>query len=104
VHDTTTWEGGRVERRDSLATLIAPDRIRFTGAEMPGGCEIRLAADGFSFSPYLITAALPILPVPVLVRCQDACRLEESGELVDTIEIRFLGLPLGRQVIQPRPE
>lgn len=37
VHDTTTWEDGRIERRDFLATLIAHDRIRFTGPEMPGG-------------------------------------------------------------------
>jgi hypothetical protein len=104
VHDTTTWEDGRVERRDFLATLVAPDRIRFTGAEMPGGSEIRLAADGFGFSPYLISAAVPILPVPVLVRCHDSCRVETSGELVDTIDISLLGLPLGREIMWLRPE
>jgi ribosomal protein S18 acetylase RimI-like enzyme len=104
VHDTTTWADGRIERRDFLATLIAPDRIRFTGAQMPGGCEIQLAADGFSFSPYVITAALPVLPVPVLVRCVDRCRLEAGGELVDTIDVSFLSLPLGRQVVRLRPE
>jgi hypothetical protein len=37
VHDTTTWEDGRTERRDFLATLVARDRVRLTGAEMPGG-------------------------------------------------------------------
>jgi hypothetical protein len=104
VHDTTTWEDGRIERRDFLATLIAPDRIRLTGPEMPGGSEIRLAADGFTFSPYLVSAVVPILPIPVLVRCDDASRLESSGELVNTVDVSLLGLALGRQVIRLRPE
>lgn len=104
VHDTTTWEDGRIERRDFLATLIAPDRVRLTGAEMPGGTEIRLAADGFVFSPYLISAVVPILPIPVLVRCEDSSRLEPTGELVNTVDISLLGLALGRQLIRLRPE
>ena len=104
MHDTTTWEDGRTERRDFLAALIAPDRIRLTGADMPGGSEIHLEADRFSFSPYLATAAVPFFPVPVLLRCHDTCRLEASGELVDTIDISLLGLALGRQVMWLRPE
>ena len=104
VHDTTTWEDGRIERRDFLATLIAPDRIRLTGAEMPGGSEIKLAADGFSFSPYLISAVVPMLPVPVLVRCDDSSRLGPGGELVNTVEVSLLGLALGRQAMRLRPE
>jgi hypothetical protein len=104
VHDTTTWEDGRVERRDFMATLIAQDRIRFTGPDMPGGSEIRLSADGFAFSPYLVSAAVPFFPLPVLLRCHDACRLQASGDLVDTIDISLLGLPLGRQVMSLRPE
>ena len=104
VHDTTHWSDGRVERRDFVATLTAADRIRFTGADMPGGAEIRLAADGFTFSPYLISAAVPFLPVPVLVRCHDTCRLEQTGELVDTIDVGMLGLSLGTQVMRLRAE
>jgi hypothetical protein len=104
VHDTTLWEDGRAEQRDFLATLVAPDRIRLTGAEMPGGCEIRLRADGFDFSPYLGSVALPFLPFSMLVRCYDTCRLEADGELVDTIDISLLGIPLGQQVMRLRPE
>jgi hypothetical protein len=102
-HDTTRWEDGRVEHRDFLATLLGPDRIRFTGAEMPGGSEIRLWADGFSFSPYLISVAMPLLPVALVVRCSDVCRVEGGAVLVDTIEVRFLGIPLGRQTMRLRP-
>lgn len=104
VHDTTTWEDGRVERRDFLATLTAPDRVRLTGPEMPGGTEIRLAADGFVFSPYLVSAVVPNLPIPVLVRCRDSAGLEPGGELVNTIEVSLLGLALGRQVVRLRAE
>jgi hypothetical protein len=103
VHDTTTWEDGRVERQHFVATLIAPDRIRLTGAEIPGGAEVSLRSDGFSFSPYLVSVPVPFLPFPLLVRCQDACRLE-GDELVDTIEISLLGIPLGQQVMRLRPE
>jgi hypothetical protein len=104
VHDTTIWEDGCIERRDFLAILTAHDRIGFTGADIPGGSEIRLEADRFTFSPYLISAAVPFLPVPLLVRCHDTCRLDPIGELVDTIDISLLGLPLGRQVMWLRPE
>ena len=104
VHDTTTWEDGRVERRDFLATQIGPDVIRFTGADMTGGSEIRLTEDGFRFAPYLISATLPVLPVPVLVRCRDVSCIESKGELVNTIDVSFLGLPLGRQVLRLRPD
>jgi len=64
VHDTTTWEDGGVERRDGIATLIAPDRIRFTYDDMPGGTEITLRADGFDLAPYTMLIARPPLPVP----------------------------------------
>ncbi len=104
VHDETRWEDGRVDRRDGRARLVAPDRIRFTYDDMPGGTEIRLRADGFDFAPYRMAVAFPLLPVPVLVDCRDSNRVEASGELVDTIDVSILGVPLGRQTMRLRPE
>lgn len=104
VHDTTTWEDGRIERRDGVARLLAPDRIRFTYDDMPGGTELQLHADGFSFSPYQMLVAVPPLPIPVLIRACDECRWDgATGELTDAIEIRLLGIPIGRQVMRLRP-
>jgi hypothetical protein len=104
VHDETVWEDGRAERRDGLARLVAPDRIRFTYDDMVGGTEIRLHATGFTFSPYQMAIRLPALPVPVLVRCRDRCELEPDGSLVDTIDLSLLGISLGRQVVRLRRE
>jgi hypothetical protein len=103
VHDETRWEDGRVERRDGVARLVAPDRISFTYDDMPGGTEIRLREDGFDFTPYLMTVTLPVLPVAILLRCVDTCMLEPTGDLVDTVEVSLLGVRLGRQTMRLRP-
>jgi hypothetical protein len=105
VHDTITWEDGLEERRDGIARLVAPDRISFTYDDMVGGTEIRLHPDGFSFTPYRMLVAPPLLPMPVQVRAQDTCRWDASaGELDDTIDLRLMTLALGRLVIRLRPE
>ena len=104
VHDTTIWDDGLQERRDGTARLVAADRIRLTYDDMLGGTEIQLHADGFTFSPYRMLVATPLLPIPVQVRAQDTCRWDAStNELHDTIELRLMTLPLGRQVMRLLP-
>lgn len=103
VHDTTTWEDGLVERRDGTACLIAPDRIRLTYDDMLGGTEIQLRADGFTFAPYRMLIASPMMLGPLQVQARDTCRWDPAtGELHDTIELRLLALPLGCQTIRMR--
>jgi len=105
VHDTTIWEDGREERRDGTARLVAADRIRLTYDDMLGGTEIRLHADGFTFSPYRMLVVIPLLPVPLHVHAHDTCRWDAASEgLLDTIELRLAALPLGRLVMRLRPE
>jgi hypothetical protein len=105
VHDTTTWQDGRVERRDGVARLVASDRVRFTYDDMLGGTELQLRADGYSLSPYHMLIALPPWPLPVLMRAVDESRWDAATfDLIDTIEISVLGVPLGRQVMRLRPE
>jgi hypothetical protein len=104
VHDTTTWEDGRVERRDGIAKLTGPDRVRFTYDDMPGGTEITLSEDGFDFAPYTMLVALPPLPVPLHLQARDRCRWNAAaGILSDTIELSIGGIPLGRQEMLLRP-
>jgi len=100
VHDETTWEDGRVERRDGVAVRTAPDRIRFTYDDMPGGTELTLRADGFDFAPYVMAVRVPLLPVAVLVHCVDRCDVQPDGTLVDEIRLSLLGVPLGRLVMR----
>jgi hypothetical protein len=104
VHDTTTWDDGRVERRDGIARLIAPDRIRFTYDDMPGGTEISLRADGFDFGPYSMVITFPFLPVPVHLRAHDTCDWDDAaGVLTDTIDLSLAGVRLGRHTMRLRP-
>jgi hypothetical protein len=104
THDETVWDDGRVERRDGIAKLLADDRIRFTYSDMPGGTELRLHARGWEFAPYVMVVRAVWLPIAVLVRCRDRCRLDDDGTLVDEIDISLARIPLGRQVMRLRPE
>jgi hypothetical protein len=104
IHDETAWEDGRVERRDGMAVLLAPDRFRLTYDGMPGGAEITLRADGFEASPYSLSVDVHPLPLSMTVRCTDACSLRPDGELVDVIDVALLGVRLGRVTMSLRAE
>jgi hypothetical protein len=104
IHDETAWEDGRIERRDGVARLVAPDRFRLTYDGMPGGAEIHLREDGFEATPYSLTVALHPFPFSVTVQCADVCTLRPTGELLDVIDVSLVGVPLGRSTITLRPE
>ena len=73
--------------------------------DMPGGTEIQLRADGFTFSPYRILIANPMLSVPVLIRAHDTCHWDPAtDQLHDTIELRLFAVPLGRMTMRLRAE
>ena len=105
VHDTITWENGRVERRDGVARLLEDDRIQMTYDDMPGGTEVHLRADGFSLSPYRLVITVPVLPVPLVIHAHDNCHWDPAaGELTDTIRISVLGIRIGELSMRLRPE
>ena len=81
---------------------LGPTRVRFTYDDMPGGTQIELREDGFSFAPYRLAVPAPILPIMILVSCRDECVLHPDGTLIDTIDIRYLSLALGRLTMRLR--
>lgn len=94
VRDTQTFPDGRVWHRTMQGVRLAPDRWRMEADDMPGGAEITVRSDGYSFTPYTIWA--PVLgPVTVPLRCTDEVRLEDPASLTDTIVLRFLGIRVG---------
>lgn len=93
-----------MERRDGVAKLVAPDRVRLTSDDMPGGTELHLHADGFTLAPYAMSIGRPGLPVPILIRCVERCHLGPGGVLVDVFDIGLGRLRLGRQVMRLRRE
>lgn len=98
VQDTMTFANGKSWERTMTARLVAPGRWTITAEDMPGGAEQTVSADGFAFTPFTILA--PVLgPLRVRLRCTDEIELV-GGALVDTSEMRFLGVRVGRMVMR----
>lgn len=104
VHDTLTWQNARTEHRSGMARLVAEDRISLSYVDMLGGTDLHLRADGFTFSPYRIMVAMPPLPFAVVIAARDHCEWDAATEeLIDTIDLRLFGVPVGRMVMRLRP-
>jgi Protein of unknown function (DUF3833) len=102
VIDTTTFPDGSVEQRRMHAEVVTPGRIRLTADDMPGGTEVTARPDGFDFTPYVIrTPVAGGLRVPL--RYTDSVTLTDDGEMVDTIELRALGIRVARITMRLRP-
>lgn len=99
VVDTMTMKSGSQQQRRMAAEQIAPDRVRVTADDMPKGAEIVLWADGFGFTPYVLRT--PVLgPITLALHFTDDVELDAArASLVDRIEIRCLGVRVGRLVM-----
>lgn len=101
VHDTQTFPNGRTWQRTMRGELLSPGRWRMSAEDMPGGAEITVGSDGYTFTPYTIWA--PVLgPVKVPLRCHDEVRFEDSERLTDTIQLHFLGIHVGALTMRLR--
>jgi hypothetical protein len=78
--------------REMRVEIVAPDRLRVTAADMPGGTEILLAEDSFRFTPYLIEAAR--FGLEWRLRCRDESRIRPDGLIENLIHMAFLGIPV----------
>ncbi len=100
VEDRAEFLSGHVESRRRFCELVAPDRFRITSADLLEPTELRVDESGFRVAPYRMR--VPYGPVGVTLRCWDELRLEPDGTLVDTIDMRFLGVPVARVVVRAR--
>ncbi len=66
---------------------------------MPGGAEVIARQDGFDFSSYTITTSV-LGPLRVPLRFTDSLRLTSLDTMLDKIEMRFLGVLVGRVTIR----
>lgn len=98
VKDTMTFSNGKIWERTMTAQLVAPGRWRISAADMPGGAEQTVGATGFAFTPFTILA--PVFgPVRVPLHCTDEIALLDDHTMVDTSEMWFLGVRVGRMVM-----
>lgn len=103
VKDTMTFSNGKVWERTMTAQLVSRDRWRVTAEDMPGGAEQTVSTDGFTFTPFTILA--PVFgSVRMRLGCTDEIRLLNAATMLDTSEMRFLGIRVARMVMRLRPE
>jgi hypothetical protein len=101
VLDTSTSPNGTVQQRRMHCQQLAPDRLKLTADDMPHGAKIHLRLDGFDFAPYVIRT--PVFePLRLPLRYFDTVRLRPDGTMLETIELRFLGIRIGRVTMRLR--
>jgi hypothetical protein len=95
VLDTTVFPDGSERRRRMHCRRLPDDRLLLTADDMPISAEVRPRTDGFDFSPYVIrTPAIGRLRLSL--RHVDSVTLMPDGTMIDSIEIRLLGIRLAR--------
>lgn len=99
VLDTTTFPDGSIQQRRMHCRQLDPQRLQLSADDMPGGAEVHPRNDGFDFTPYVIrTPVVGRLRLPL--RHVDTVQLKPDGTLLDTIELSFLGLRVGKVTIR----
>jgi hypothetical protein len=78
--------------REMAVEIVAFDRLRVTAADMPGGTEIILFADGFRFTPYLIKVRR--FGLEWRLRCRDDSRIRPDGLIENDIRMSLFGIPV----------
>lgn len=101
VLDTVTFPDGSTQQRTMHAQQLATDEVRVRADDMPGGAVVRSRRDGFDFSPYVIRT--PILgPLRLPLRHNDRVKLEDDNTMIDSIELRLLGVLVGTVTMRLR--
>ena len=77
--------------------MVGNRRLHATSANMPGGADILLSEDGFSFTPY--TIHLKHRGLLLRLRCYDTNHVGTDGIITNTIKMRFLGLPVATMLL-----
>jgi hypothetical protein len=99
-HDRAQFEGGYVHDERRYCRMPRGDRIEVTSADLPEGAVVRLEEGGYRIEPYWLQARVG--PLAFNLESRDQHRID-GDTLIDTIDLRWLGLPVGRMVIRMEP-
>jgi Protein of unknown function (DUF998) len=102
MDDVATFRSGWVERRRRFFQLVAPDRIHVTADDAPDGTDLLLEEGGYRIAPYRFVVAVG--PLRFALWCRETHRLERDGTIVDTMRLRWHGLPVAHVTIRARAE
>jgi hypothetical protein len=91
VEESFEFSGSPAIAREMAVEIVAPDRLRVTAPDMPGGAEILLSKDGFRFTPYVIE--IRRFGRKWRLRCRDESRIRPDGLIENVIRMSLFGLP-----------
>jgi hypothetical protein len=99
-HDRAEFERGYVHDERRYCRMRGDDRIEVAAPDLPDGAVVRLEEDGYRIEPYTLLARAG--PVALTLETLDTHRID--GEtLIDTIDLRWLGILVGRMMIRMDP-
>ncbi|HEX2231905.1 MAG TPA: DUF998 domain-containing protein [Thermoleophilaceae bacterium] len=98
MDDVATFRRGWVERRRRFFHLVSPDRIHVTADDAPDGTDLMLEEAGYRIAPYRFV--VPVGPLRFVLWCRESHRLDPDGSIVDTMRLRWHGLPVARITIR----
>lgn len=101
VVDRSRFRGGWVSERRMVCELQDAGSLRVTAGDMPEGAWYDLGEGGYLIRPYVLTA--PLGPVALPLRCRDQHRLAPDGTLLDSVDMHVLGVPVARLQGRARP-
>jgi hypothetical protein len=100
MDDVATFGSGWVESRRRFFQLVAPDRIHVTADDAPDGTDLLLEEAGYRIAPYRFLVAVG--PLRFALWCREEHRLGPDRTIVDTMRLRWHGLPVARITIRAR--
>jgi hypothetical membrane protein len=100
MDDVATFRRGWVEQRRRFFHLVSPDRIHVTADDAPDGTDLLLEEGGYRIAPYRFV--VPVGPLRFVLWCRESHHLEPDGTIVDTMRLRWHGLPVARITIRAR--
>jgi hypothetical protein len=92
VEDEARIGGAWSYRRRFYCEFPDASRIVVTAGDLPDGGEVLLGEDGYRIAPYRFTYRFG--PLRVTVRCFDQATVAPDGTLIDTVRVRWHGLPV----------
>jgi hypothetical protein len=88
--DVFEFESGRELDIPFVSEIIDDRRLHVVSPDMPGGADIQLSEDGYTYSPYVALAHVG--PLRVHLHCTDVNLIDREGLIHDRVEMRWLGL------------
>jgi hypothetical protein len=97
VLDRYEFARGQVIDLHLSIEMVGNHRLHATSANIPGGADILLSQDGFSFTPY--TIQIKRRGLRLRLRCFDTNHIGTDGIITNTIQMHFLGLPVATMLL-----